>query len=119
MKASRKAILVLAILGLAALLGSWFGQCGPNEFGLVSRPSDPSASDAATEAPRVTVTVVGDRCRVGSNEAQLCSSICAEMQAEVAGHRVVLDGAQGSHGVVVDVRRCLEDAGVEVVIKRD
>lgn len=118
MKTRRKAFFVVLLLGLAALLGSLLSKCTFGGWGVGGVAEDAADSrPAATEA--LTISIVGDMCRYGGQSAQLCSTMCDAMREATRDRAVILDASQGSHGVVSEVRRCLEDGGREVSIRND
>ena len=58
-----------------------------------------------------TVVVEGLLCRLDSSELWECEDVCKII--EKSSGPVTLDAVAGSHKVVEELRRCLEEAGVE------
>lgn len=118
MKTRRKAFAVLLVLGLGALLGSLLSKCTLGGWG-VTGVSEEAVEPHPATSEAWTVSIVGDMCRYGGQSAQLCSTLCDAMREAARDRAVILDASQGSHGVVSEVRRCLEGGGLEVSIRKD
>jgi len=111
---------VVGVLGLAGALGWLLARCGigaPGGGGGVEPEHEPAAptEELGSEQEDLTVVVTGDRCRYGRETAQLCATMCDPIRDAAKDRKVVIDGSQGSHGVVVKLRKCLEDAGLPSV----
>lgn len=123
----------LGLLGLAvlvALVAAYLSDCIPG-LGTGGSLGTPSSEAPAEDAPtppestpgepsqrgepdpksRLSIAVVGERCRYVDRVAP-CEEICASLDREGASERMVeIDATRGSHGTVEALRTCLEQAG--------
>ena len=78
----------------------------------LSPPNPQSATPEETMAQTHKIVVRGLRCQLGDAESSVCADVC-KFVAKSPGP-VDLDAGAGSHQVVEDLCRCLNEAGVEV-----
>lgn len=111
------AVLALAVL-VARLLGCTmmgFGTSPPSEAPERSAPESSSSEPPVPEEPKPemhTVVVEALLCRLDGAELSECEDVCKII--EKSSGPATLDAVAGSHKVVEELRRCLEEAGVEV-----
>ena len=110
---------VLAVLALAvAVVVARLPGCTMMGFGTWSLPEDPELSSpelSVPEEPKAEmrrVVVKGLRCRLDGAEPSECEDVCKVI--EKSSGSATLDADAGSHKVVEELRRCLEEAGVEI-----
>ena len=90
-----------------------FGTSPPSPE--LSAPESPSSEPPVPEESKAemhTVVVEGSRCRLDGSELSKCEDVCKII--EKSSGRATLDGVAGTHKVVEELRRCLEEAGVEM-----
>ena len=106
------AVLVARLLGYP-MMG--FGTSPPSADPKLSAPESSSSESPVPEEPKVemhTVVAEGLLCRLDGAELSECEDVCKIIQK--SSGPVTLDAVAGSHKVVEEFRRCLEEAGVEV-----
>lgn len=116
---------IVGALILIALVAAYVSDCLPG-FGVGGKLGTPSsdAPASATKAPaegkgageaagdRITIVVQGEQCRRGQGEPQPCPELCAALdRTHAATVEVAVEAAEGRHGIVEDLRKCLRDAG--------
>ena len=113
------AVLALAVAVLVArLLGftmMGFDTSPPSATPKLSAPEFSSSEPPVHEEPKAemhTVVVEGLLCRLDGAELSECEDVCKII--EKSSGPATLDAVAGSHKVVEELRRCLEEAGVEV-----
>ena len=118
------AVLALAVAVLVARLPGCtmmgFGTSPPSEAPEHSPPelSAPESSSSESPVPAEpkaemhTVVVKGLRCRLDGAEPSECEDVCKII--EKSSGSATVDPVAGSHKVVEELRRCLEEAGVEI-----
>lgn len=108
------AVLVLAVAVLVARLPGCtmmgFGTSPPSVAPERSAPESPVPEKPKAEMH--TVVVEGLRCRLDGAELSECEDVCKII--EKSSGPATLDAVAGSHKVVEELRRCLEEASVEV-----
>lgn len=108
------AVLALAVL-VALLLYFGIGPSPPSEAPERSAPESSSSEPPVPEEPKPemhTVVVEALLCRLDGAELSECEDVCKII--EKSSGPATLDAVAGSHKVVEELRRCLEEAGVEV-----
>lgn len=106
------AVLALAVAVLVALL---FDPSRPPEDSELPDSKPSSSEPPVPEEPKAemhTVVVEGLLCRLDGAEFSECEDVCKII--EKSSGPATLDADAGSHKVVEELRRCLEEAGVEV-----
>ena len=112
-------VLALAVAVLVARLPGCtmmgFGTSPPSASPELSAPESSSSESPVPEEPKAerhTVVVEGLRCRLDGAELSECEDVCKII--EKSSGLATLNAVAGSHEVVEELRRCLEEAGVEV-----
>ena len=108
------AVLALAVAVLVARLPGYpmmgFGTSPPSTAPESSSSQPPVPKEPTAETH--TVVVEGLRCRLDGAEFSECEDVCKIIRK--SSGPATLDAVAGSHKVVEELRRCLEEAGVEV-----
>ena len=114
-------IFVIAVLAIVVgVYGKYpldWAEIGPGDAPSSSdpqllAPNSQSPTPEETKAGTRRIVVGGLRCQLGDAEPSECGNVCRNV-AKSSGP-VDLDADAGSHQVVVELCRCLKEAGVEV-----
>ena len=103
---------VIAVLAIVVWAKMEFGDALPSLDPQLSALNPQSSTPEETMAETRRIVVGGLRCQLGDAEPSGCGDVCRNV-AKSSGP-VDLDAGAGSHQVVVELCRCLKEAGVEV-----
>ncbi len=79
------------------------------------------AESKKTEDAGISIEVKGEQCRQGAGALAPCPEICAALdRTNAASTHVEVDASSGRHGIVEDLRGCLQEAGfVDVRVRSE
>ena len=106
---------VIAVLAIVVWVKMGLGTSPPSVAPELSAPESSSSEPPVPEEPKAemhTVVVEGLLCRLDGAELSECEDVCKLI--EKSSGPATLDAVAGSHKVVEELRRCLEEASVEV-----
>ncbi len=123
-----------ALVAVAALAGAYLSDCitGLNVATPTGQQADAQKAGGDEKAPDApaakagaarSVVVQGDDCQLDGAPGAPCAEVCEQLKGAAAdgeatvGGEVNVDATHGSHGVVVELRGCLEGAGYTVDLR--
>ncbi len=128
--------IVAALVAVAALAGAYLSECitGLNVAAPTGQQADAQKAggdEKSSDAPAAktgaarSVVVQGDDCELDGAPKAPCAQVCETLKAAAAdtkskskgGGEVNVDATHGSHGVVVELKSCLEGAGYDVDLR--
>ena len=107
--------LLVARLSGCTMMG--LGTSPPSASPELSAPESSSSEPPVPEEPKAekhTVVVEGLLCRLDGAELLECEDVCKIIEKSSGPTTLDLDTVAGSHEVVEELHRCLEEARVEV-----